>query len=332
MDSKPLVSICITSFNRLEDLKETIRRTQDITYDNKEIIVVDGGSTDGSVEFLKTLDRGKFKTVFIDVDKGIGYTRLIALRTGAGEFVVSIDDDAFLRPDVVEKTVNIFLANPKLGAIGYGFVNPNIDFSEEKYLKKTNDIYGNEDKISGYDSIIALCGCSFRKIALSGFGQLDLNWIDFSKFNKSVGAKRLMTTEIEADLCFHLFTNGYYTVNIPELVAYHKSSPSNRNINSRTAIQIKAYFSMIIKYYPYKKAIWMLMRLIYYCLYYSILQKNAIYIKALIYSLQYISQNIFYYKRLDCFTYKLMKHRPIQTIFSRNQKSIYVGARFQEVY
>tara|TARA_B100000315_G_C14379246_1_gene496665 strand:+ start:663 stop:827 length:165 start_codon:yes stop_codon:yes gene_type:complete len=54
MKNSPLVSIVITSFNRLDNLRECIERLKDITYSNLEIIVVDGGSTDGSVEFIKS--------------------------------------------------------------------------------------------------------------------------------------------------------------------------------------------------------------------------------------------------------------------------------------
>ena len=66
----PLVSIVITSFNRLEDLKETIQRTRDIDYLNLEIIVVDGGSTDGSEEYIRSLRSETIKPLILGIDKG----------------------------------------------------------------------------------------------------------------------------------------------------------------------------------------------------------------------------------------------------------------------
>src|SRR5882724_817890 len=47
------ISIVIPSFNQAVYLEETLRSVLDQTYRNFEIIVIDGGSTDGSVEILK---------------------------------------------------------------------------------------------------------------------------------------------------------------------------------------------------------------------------------------------------------------------------------------
>ena len=65
----PLVSILIISFNRLQDLKETIIKCNEIDYENLEIVVVDGGSTDGTIEIL---NESKIITRWIsENDKGI---------------------------------------------------------------------------------------------------------------------------------------------------------------------------------------------------------------------------------------------------------------------
>ena len=54
MNYNPLVSIALLSFNRLEDLKETLTKIIDIKYNNLEILVVDNNSNDGSIEFIKS--------------------------------------------------------------------------------------------------------------------------------------------------------------------------------------------------------------------------------------------------------------------------------------
>ncbi|MEM4849151.1 MAG: glycosyltransferase, partial [Ignisphaera sp.] len=52
-NSFPLVSVVILNYNGLEHLKTCLNSVLNTDYPNFEVIVVDNGSTDGSVEFIK---------------------------------------------------------------------------------------------------------------------------------------------------------------------------------------------------------------------------------------------------------------------------------------
>lgn len=52
-DPKPLISIVTVCYNVVNELKKTIPSVLNQTYNNVEYIVIDGGSTDGTVEVIK---------------------------------------------------------------------------------------------------------------------------------------------------------------------------------------------------------------------------------------------------------------------------------------
>lgn len=71
------LSVVIPVFNEIRTIEEILRRVQVVEFD-KEIIVVDDGSTDGTREFLSTVEEKNVKVRFHDTNGGKG----AAIRTG----------------------------------------------------------------------------------------------------------------------------------------------------------------------------------------------------------------------------------------------------------
>ncbi|SVC37825.1 uncharacterized protein METZ01_LOCUS290679, partial [marine metagenome] len=51
--NNPLVSVIIVTWNRKNDILETLESLQSQTYSNLEIVIVDNGSSDGTVEEIR---------------------------------------------------------------------------------------------------------------------------------------------------------------------------------------------------------------------------------------------------------------------------------------
>lgn len=115
----PLVSIVIPSFNQARFLEETLRTVFFQDYTNLEVMVVDGGSTDGSVEIIQRY-ADKLVWWVSEPDKGQADAINKGLARAQGEIVAWINsDDLYYGPTVVRRAVQVLLAHPEAG-MAYG--------------------------------------------------------------------------------------------------------------------------------------------------------------------------------------------------------------------
>ncbi len=99
---EPLITIGILNMNGLKRLKKVLPSYLNQEYPNTEIVVVDNGSTDGSIEFLE-----KFTQITIIKNKtnlGYGKGKNILVNSSKGKYILMLDND-------VELTQNDFLAH-----------------------------------------------------------------------------------------------------------------------------------------------------------------------------------------------------------------------------
>jgi len=117
----PLVSIVTPSYNQVQFLETTIRSVLDQVYPNLEYMVVDGGSTDGSLEIIRKYadrlawwvsehDRGQTDAI------NKGFTR------AHGDILAWLNSDDTYEPEAVAEAVTFLQAHPGVGMV-YGDAN-----------------------------------------------------------------------------------------------------------------------------------------------------------------------------------------------------------------
>lgn len=123
MNNNKRVSVLIPCYNHARFVKQTLDSVLFDSYEDKEIIIIDDGSTDNSVEVIKkwTLENeNKIRVVFKHREnKGINATlnELKALATGQYYQIIASDD--YLLPDSIKKRMEILFDNPgKMVAFG----------------------------------------------------------------------------------------------------------------------------------------------------------------------------------------------------------------------
>ena len=323
--NSPLVTIGILSFTRINDLKETLEKLQDITYPNLEIVIVDNGSNDGSQEFIRNYLEIEIKYFFLEKNLGVGLGRLKIFDESKGDYIFSIDEDCYLKFDIIEKTINLFENNLKLGAIGFMNVNPNSFVDKNLYYQKSETDKKHTNIENRYEGALSLCSSAWKKDILNKINYKalyiqKLNLIISDDNSSTDTSKILLSTEIEADLSYLLCSNGYNSFIASDLIAFHKISPSNRNKNFLIQDGILRCFRMTINYSPYSQILKELFFLIYRCVNTFLNSGNFIYLFSILISIFSRSNNIYKYKRINLTNYRKMRKINIEPILGIDDK------------
>jgi glycosyltransferase involved in cell wall biosynthesis len=119
---KPLVSIVTPVLNGKPYLEETIRSVLDQTYDNIEHVIIDGGSTDGSIDIIRRYE-DKISYWISEPDSGMYEAVNKGLKIVSGDILAYLNSSDLYYRDAVKTAVEYFQGHPDVELI-YG----NCDF------------------------------------------------------------------------------------------------------------------------------------------------------------------------------------------------------------
>jgi glycosyltransferase len=108
----PLISLLLPVKNGLPHVKTTIEAIRRQTYPGYELIVQDGGSTDGTLDYLQSLHGMPNMEIASATDCGIGQAYNRALTRCSGDLVCFIAADEYLEDDSLERGVAWFNQHP----------------------------------------------------------------------------------------------------------------------------------------------------------------------------------------------------------------------------
>lgn len=134
------ISIVTPSYNQGQFIEETILSVLNQSYKHIEYILVDGGSTDNTMEVVEKY-RDKIDIIIHEKDKGQSDAINKGFKLATGELVGWINSDDILYPECVEQIVELYKMHPQ-GAIFYGaksnFIDIRGNFIKENYLPIPN--------------------------------------------------------------------------------------------------------------------------------------------------------------------------------------------------
>lgn len=258
----PEVSVVIISYNRKGEIHELLTELNKQSFKDFEIIVVDNDSHDGSQQLIEE----EFPEVkLIKLPRNIGVVaRNRGIEISRGEFIVLIDDDAVLENDWIEKAISHFHEDPSLGVLASKVLN----YYSRKIWGWVYGVDVNTFADKQFETVrFVACAAAIRKSALDKAGLF---------------SEELFIYWDEDDLSIRIIDSGYTIWYCPDLVAYHKVSPTQDEIrgNRRIYYQSRNPIWYYWKYYP----VWVATLVSIFSIPYNL--NNAVRRKTLRYSLK----------------------------------------------
>ncbi len=133
---KPKLSVIIASYNHQDYIAETLKSLEKQTFQDFEIIVVDDGSTDKTVEVVKNFPSRA--QIFTQENQGVVATRNRGLGLAKGEYICFVDSDDVVLLDRFTKQVAALDGDPELGLV---FADALIIDSKGSRIGKFSDVY-----------------------------------------------------------------------------------------------------------------------------------------------------------------------------------------------
>jgi GT2 family glycosyltransferase len=223
----PSVSIVVLNWNGKDDTLECLESLCRVTYSNYDVVLVDNGSTDGSVPSF----RQRFPHLqILETGTNLGFAagNNIGIRWGlerGADYVLLLNNDTVVSPDFLEELVRIAEGNRRIG-----FVGPKIYYYNYHRRK----------------DVIAFAGGQFRiwrgRLVQVGAGEVDRGQYDVVREVDYVeGSCLLARVEMirtvglldpdyfmyweDTDWCIRAAKAGYKAVYVPAARIWHKEPP-----------------------------------------------------------------------------------------------------------
>ena len=116
--SQPLVTVIIASYNHARYIEESILSVLNQQYQNIELIVIDDGSKDNSVEIIESLHKNHTFTFIYRENRGLSSTLNEGLALANGKYICQLGSDDIMLPDKTGKQVALMEAQQDIAVSG----------------------------------------------------------------------------------------------------------------------------------------------------------------------------------------------------------------------
>jgi len=216
---RPLISVIIPNWNGASYLPTCLDSLRRQSYPDFEVIVVDNGSSDGSLELLGR-DYPEVKVVALPENRGFAGGVNAGIREAQGEIIAVFNNDAEADPRWLEELAGALARHPEAG-----MATPKVLlFDRRDVINSAGDFYGvdgvpgnrgvwqhDEGQFDGEEYVFGAAGVAsaYRRAMLDEVGLFDEEFFAFCE---------------DVDLAWRAQLAGWKCIYAPRAVVYHKLS------------------------------------------------------------------------------------------------------------
>ena len=254
MKEQPQVSIIVPVYNVENYIERCLNSLVNQTFKDIEIITINDGSTDKSLELLNKYAKEDIRISVIDLgDEGVSYCRNLGIEKANGKYIMFVDSDDWIDFNMVEVMYKKAEEN-NIDLVMCSYIREFKDHSKEKIFNLPEEIIYKEDKVKN-ELLRKLVGPVKEELSnpemLDALGTVwgKLYRADIFKENKInfVDLKEIGSAE---DTLFNIFTFNYLKkvmfLNKP-MYHYWRDNPKSvtSQYNSKLKEQRKVFFKYI---------------------------------------------------------------------------------------
>lgn len=143
-NTMPLISVIIPVYNGKQTIKATIKSVLNQSFANLELIVINDGSQDSSLEVISNIKDPRLK-VFSYENSGVAISRNRGIKLSSGEFIAFLDADDLWTSDKLEAQLKALQVNPQ-AAVAFSWVDYINEFGDFLHTGNHVTINGNAYK------------------------------------------------------------------------------------------------------------------------------------------------------------------------------------------
>lgn len=235
------VSIVIPNYNGKHFLKDCLKSVFAQDIDNLEVIVVDNGSTDGSLEYLSTYP--EVRTIALDRNYGFCGAVNRGIRAAQSDYVILLNNDTEVDKSFAKELLNMIKSDEKI----FSCSSKMVQFHDRTRMDDGGDYYcalgwafarGKGDPVKNYHepvNVFAACAGAaiYRKKVLESLGYFDEKHFAYLE---------------DIDIGYRARIHGYRNVYAPKAFVYHVGSGFSGSAHNAFKVKLSSRNSVYLAY------------------------------------------------------------------------------------
>ncbi|MBQ8857149.1 MAG: glycosyltransferase family 2 protein [Lachnospiraceae bacterium] len=235
------VSIVIPNYNGKHFLEDCLKSVFAQNIENQEVIVVDNGSTDGSLEYLETFPGVRV----IGLDKNYGFCRAVneGIKAAKSEYVILLNNDTEVDKNFSSELLKAMKSDEKI----FSCSSKMIQFHDRERMDDAGDYYcalgwafgrGKGGLVKDYEEsadVFAACAGAaiYRKKMLESLGYFDEDHFAYLE---------------DIDIGYRARIHGFRNVYAPKAIVYHVGSGSSGSTHNAFKVKLSSRNNVYLAY------------------------------------------------------------------------------------